>query len=272
MKIEDFPRAIKQNYFARLLVKPYYDLRRYKIKKRYESSGEANRVKIFKDKYLGERCFIVGNGPSLTTDDLDRLKDEKTFGSNYIDQLFSKVKWRPTFYLCMDRLVINDKNTQLNEIQSEYKFLDICAKKYIKNTEKVFYLLTHEVFKADTKKLEKPFFSDQVDRVVCGGKTVTYVAIQLAAYMGFKEIYLIGVDNSFKKFVNAEGKVVVDDNKQNHAKGIDNHNIGIAYVDAMQESFEEARIFCRTRDIKIYNATRGGALEVFERVNFDSVV
>ena len=41
--------------------------------KNYEKTKYSKRIKELKDTHCGERCFIVANGPSLTSDDLDTL-------------------------------------------------------------------------------------------------------------------------------------------------------------------------------------------------------
>ena len=103
-------------------------------------------------------------------------------------------------------------------------------------------------------------FSEDVARVVYGGATVTYACIQIAVYMGFKEIYLLGVDCNYCKGSNSnyffwEQKADVMNHKE----------------DRMVLSYESAREYADSHGIKIYNATRGGMLEVFERVEFDSL-
>ncbi len=45
----------------------------------------------------------------------------------------------------------------------------------------------------------------------------------------------------------------------------------MADVDMHLEGYKSAGNYADIHGIKIYNATRGGKLEVFERVNFDSL-
>ena len=57
-------------------------------------------VKKFKNKHLGERCFIVGNGPSLKNTKLDLIKNEFSFAMNRISMIFDFTEWRPSYYSC----------------------------------------------------------------------------------------------------------------------------------------------------------------------------
>lgn len=43
------------------------------------------------------------------------------------------------------------------------------------------------------------------------------------------------------------------------------------YEDRMILAYESAKKYVDSHNISIYNATRGGMLEVFERVDFDSL-
>ena len=95
--------------------------------------------------------------------------------------------------------------------------------------------------------------------------TVTNMAIQLAVYLGFKEIYLIGADCNYNlekiHFIETKG---IDD-KQKNAKYLPHA------VEMSIKGYEAAQKFAKTMNVKIFNATRGGNLEVFERVNFDDL-
>ena len=62
------------------------------------------RLIRYKDKHLGQRCFIIGNGPSLKAKDLDKIKGEFSFGANMIYKIFPETNWRPTYYFVEDSL------------------------------------------------------------------------------------------------------------------------------------------------------------------------
>ena len=107
----------------------------------YKRNCNTHRRKIsdMKDSHKGERCFIIGNGPSLSADDLDKLIDEDCFGVNEIHKIFPKTNWRPKYYLIMDRY---SKSTpeMVRDLQAETVFLGdyycrfnkVLRKKYIK--------------------------------------------------------------------------------------------------------------------------------------------
>ena len=92
--------------------------------------------------------------------------------------------------------------------------------------------------------------------------------------MGIKEIYLIGVDHHFHVSMNDKGEIVVDPTAKDYfseAYNQDKENLYIPNTDRSTLTFVAARKYADAHGIKIYNATRGGKLEVFERVGFESL-
>lgn len=230
--------------------------------------------KALKDKYKGERVFVVGNGPSLNEMALYLLEDEYTVCFNRFNLMFERLNWLPDFYSVCDDLVIKDMYSQVNtEILPNVEFAffpdlhpsNVDFTKYVEHRENVYWLNT-----------DKPEFSANMPD--CGiNKTVVNFAIQVMAYVGFSEIYLIGVDMSFadqkvKKLTSRNW--VAAETDPNHfdpryfGKGLKYHN---PTVPEMIEKFETGRAFFDKRNVKIFNAGYGGKLEVFPRVQFDSL-
>lgn len=241
--------------------------------KRFFKEMEERKNGKIDDRYIklkqvqgiheGERCFIVCNGPSLKIDDLNTLHQngEFTFGLNSIFKLFDKTDWRPDYYVCVDKRpydeLVSDPNFALvkNKFLSNYFFLDT-------SYPDDCYVIPEEYSEAEIYGWQQ-HFSDDIYAAVYGGCTVTIEAMQIAAYMGFKEIYLIGCDNNY-----------AIKNNSNHAKGIEYKKapkVKTKFLEMNEKSYEMARKHCEERGIKIYNATRGGKLEVFPRVDFDSL-
>ena len=107
---------------------------------------------------------------------------------------------------------------------------------------------------------------------VASGFTVTYAAMQLAMYMGYTELALVGVDCDYPRIVDRTGIRTVHDGPS-HFEGCEQKE-RLSYggnVVAMQQAYENAKRYAQEHGVKIYNATRGGKLEVFERVDFDSL-
>ena len=231
-----------------------------------------NRNKFFKNRYEGRRCFIIGNGPSLKLDDLERLADEITMGCNGIFNLFDKTEWRPYFFFCEDTIFLKKHVSSTEELEllldnCQFAFTTLRSelyKKYSDRYDNLFYLYS-------TKVENEMRFSDDICKRIYGAGTTLFSMLQVAVYMGIKEIYLLGVDSTFKKEMHSNGQVKVNTSVNNHMEMMEQINEGVYLVDLIMEGWLCAREYAEKHGIKIYNATRGGKLEVFERIDFDNL-
>ncbi len=220
----------------------------------------------FKNIHQGKRCFIVATGPSLTVEDLEVLSanQEICISMNRIYSIFDRTAWRPNYYMIEDAKMIEDLAGDIASLSLDYKFVPAIPKYYWEQRN-ADTAIKYNIIVQDYKK-SMPSFSNSIERCVYNGRTVTYACLQLAVYMGFKEIYLLGVDfnysdnlyspeNHFEGYHSTEKKVRLNP--------VHPHKILLAY--------ERAKRYAILNNIKIYNATRGGKLEVFNRADFDSL-
>ena len=248
----------------------------FKCKRLYYGYDKENikRFHELKDKYKGKRIFVLGNGPSLNQMPLYLLKDEYKMCFNRFFLMVERLNWNPDFFATTDRSIIKDMADELNDIaipQVKYAFFpdlhptNTNYKKFIKQKKNVYWLY-----------VDKPGFSNNLP--FCGiNQTVVNAGIQVAAYLGFSEIYVIGVDMTFlemkvKKINSYEW--VSDQDDKNHfdpryfSKGRVYHNPNLT----MPESFDACRDFYADKDVKNFNAGYGGKLESFPRVSFEKVL
>lgn len=236
----------------------------------FETTHWGKNLKSIQGKYRGKRCFIIGNGPSLRAEDLEKLKNEYTFAFNRIYYIFDQTSWRPTFYCTQDVKIARASSKEIKgTIHTPYLFAPINLKWY----EDVD--IDSEYFFSPRQAGEcVPEFSEDIPHYVGVGNTVAYTAIQLAVYMGFSEIYLLGVDHSFQTYQDKNGNVIVDSNAKDYfcdQYNQDNNQLFIPKLDISTLSYIAAQKYAENHPVAIYNATRGGKLEVFPRVDFDSL-
>lgn len=147
-----------------------------------------NRLNEYKNIHQGKRCFVIGNGPSLGKMDLNKINNEVTFGANRIYILSDEFPFIPTYYVAINDLIINQYRTDINKL-SIPKFLNWKYRRYIRSTSSLFLKIKFNIVDIFSKDLLKPISS---------GGTVTFVSLQIAFWMGFSEVILIGVDHDFK--------------------------------------------------------------------------
>ena len=244
--------------------------------KHFEKTSWGRKIAAYKNKYAGQRCFIIANGPSLRPEDLDILhqRGEITFGMNRIYKLFDQTEWRPTFYVCEDEKIANGQQAELNALKAKEKFFPIEIH-WWHDVDVHDACYFHLNYRAEELYLYG-FSTDCAHQIDCRG-TVTCSCMQLAAYMGFSEIYLLGVDHNYRVTVDINGNVVTDPNAKDYfCEGYDADIKDIVVHDMGNNTrvYMAAKAYCdSTRGaVTIYNATRGGKLEVFQRVDFDDLM
>lgn len=243
-----------------------------------KEDSRFSKIKLYKNRHKGQRVFIVATGPSLIQEDLDKLKGECTISMNSIVNNFTKNTFRPTYYMCSDKQVydrIPHAQTMMEptkvfigigNIKTKWNIdiKDVCnPEDYDVNLFRVDRTQTLKYIYYNKDNFKTNFSFDAEKGIIDGG-SITYCAIQFAVYMGFKEIYLLGVDCNYlssKAHFGEEERLISLENKMNA--------IYAAYQ--QKRAYECALESTRDTDVKIYNATRGGKLEVFPRVDFDSL-
>jgi hypothetical protein len=231
----------------------------------------GKELQRLRNTHIGARCFIIGNGPSLRVEDLNKLKNEVTFAFNRIYYIFDQTEWRPTYYCSEDDKTIFKSKKEIDNIKVENKFFPI---NFPWDYRINFRNAKYYIFKFGDKGLE-PEFSNDIVKCIYWGNTVAYTAIQMAVYMGMKEIYLLGIDHNFSKMVNDKGEMIIDETVKDYfidQYNSDKEDLYTPNVEVSTRAFKAARKYADSNNIKIYNATRGGKLEVFERVDFDQLM
>lgn len=238
--------------------------------------ANALSLSALKGRYTGKRCFIIGNGPSLTIEDLDKLKGEFTFATNRIYTLYDKTAWRPTFFAVQDDLVLKDTLPYLRDTIQQTQLSFISVNNYPLSNEAVKGLnnLRWIPLQYCPPHHHRYRFSDDISQKVFEGLTITYSCMQIAAYMGFSEIYLLGTDHNYPIELDADGNIVKQDETVESyfaAAKVPMSAVNLPKVAEMTRAFISAEKHSRANNYRIFNATRGGKLEVFERVSFDEL-
>ena len=230
----------------------------------------AERLRQLRNRYQGKRCFIVCNGPSLKAEDLERIhrNGDFSFASNKIDKIFPQTSWRPSFYTIMDESYQYSMLGTMNTVPAGIKFF---RRNSYCTTRKVQGDCIWLNADGDRALLDNPRFAEDCTDVVYTIATVTYVMFELAVHMGFRELYIIGCDNSYGLEMRRDGTIVNHGTASYFAGSDEKSNKAVGATWEMNVAYEYARKYADGHGIKIFNATRGGHLEAFERVDFDTL-
>lgn len=253
-------RNLQFNICPSIFYKIIFNYKKFLRVVRIDRQSCYEKLRTIKNKNKGERCFIVATGPSLKISDLEKLKSEVTFSMNSICLAFDQTDWRPTYYGIQGIHVYKQLEDYVENMEIKGKFFgdtiplnNVSEKDYIYPLNMLNHAYPHKKYKS---KFSRNAFAQVYD-----GYSITYSLIQIAVYMGFKEIYLLGVDCNYTKDMNHHFK------EYGHVDPT-----FLSAGDRMLAAFKEAKKSADRYKIKIYNATRGGMLEIFERVNLDDVL
>lgn len=222
----------------------------------------AKRLQLYRNKHEGERCFIIGNGPSLKGMELSPLRNEYTFGLNRIYILFPEIGFKTTYLVSVNHLVLKQSGSDISSLNIP-KFISARGKNDVEEDQNTIFIRNC------------PWglkFSKDPPWCVSDGATVTYVAMQLAYFMGFSQVILIGVDHSFSTEGPPGKEVSLKGDDPNHFSG---RYFGSGYrwelpdLEMSEMAYQLARKVYAEDGREIIDATVEGKLQVFPKVNYD---
>ncbi|MBE0577389.1 MAG: DUF115 domain-containing protein [Desulfuromonadales bacterium] len=218
------------------------------------------RLEAFRGKHKGERCFIVGNGPSLNEMELTLLADKNTFGLNKIYLLLDKIDLNVSYHVSVNSLIIEQSHKDFEQISCPSFLSYPVSRGIVENLDKFYYIYPRGPYT----------FQPDITQNIHEGYTVTFVALQIAFFMGFEEVYLIGVDHNFVVSGNPNEKQRLEGEDPNHFdpnyfSGKDWH---LPDLEASELSYHLANFFYKRAGRQIFDATVDGKLTVFPKISF----
>ncbi|WP_149276976.1 6-hydroxymethylpterin diphosphokinase MptE-like protein [Pareuzebyella sediminis] len=256
--------------------------------------SEMSRNKMLKDSHSGQRCFIVGNGPSLKYHDLTKLTNEHVFTVNYIMKSDYFEILNSDYHLFFDPVVFGldaenkDDQTKIDLIaktkETNPKMTYIIPYRRRSNFLKLFP--HHKFIFIYNRKTYTPWQkkASSLHRITPGFQNVIVYAINTALYMGFSEIYLLGVDMTgflehfeYNKVNDQWGHSYskTQEEKESIKKILLESNIDNEfYLKTYGKTFEHLKTMYTNvldKNAKLYNASEHGALDFIPRVDYERI-
>jgi len=231
------------------------------------------------------RAFLIGGGKSINETPIEKLHDEVTFGMNQIGLLYSETDWRPTYYLFFENVGSGrpdhgvDFNSYVPYVAREMEsgrrcfisehlqpgLMEYTRYRLFQNVLYVPYRCPH--MKLDVTYPGRPYAWHLPNLCHYGG--TMNIAIQLAFLMGYDPIYLLGCDLGYIPITSE----TTEDPNHFHPDYWTWTDHGIRSMDKTLESMHiNAKKEVEYHGRSIYNATVGGELEVYERVDIHEVL
>jgi hypothetical protein len=228
----------------------------------------------FRGKYDGQRCFVIGNGPSLNQIDLSRIMKDVAIAMNRFDRHPMVGTWQPNFLCMLDPASSFVKPEILNEMKSAFMgvlprdgfFFHISNKQNIESfgvrDHRAFYVKTN----LDIKSLINIERDWELTEPVPGGWSTSVLAIMLAMYIGCKEIYLVGMDHNW-----LADKTYCTHFYQYQEEEHQSYREMMEYALKVFKGYEVIKRYADSRGVHIWNATPGSYLDVFPRIEYEKI-
>lgn len=260
---------------------------------------QINDKKILKDNikfkgiHRGKRCFIIGNGPSLKTQDITKLVNEYTFTVNQFMRMNEYTLLKNNYHVMADPLYfkldlqLDEHRKILNLIKKinnhDHKpqcFFPLGSRKYIDtlglNELNIAYFLPGQILS------DKYNRNIDLTHPILSFRTVAQYAIVIAIYMGFNEIYLLGCDMTGYKEVEeyAYNSFSTEDHcyeisEEEKKNALHNKRTCEEWFTGFAKMFTDYRRlydYCKRKGVYIYNLTNGGVLDSIPRKKYEDVI
>lgn len=214
----------------------------------------------YRDRHNGERAVLVCNGPSLNRMDLSFLRHETVIGLNKIHLGLARFGFYPRYLVAVNAKVVE---------QSREALAEMTAIKFIGSRAAAF--LPEDAFTHHVQALRAPVvFSTDLTVGFREGGTVTHAALQVAFWMGFSEVVIIGMDHRFTYEGAPHETRVMEGPDPNHfsrdyfaGQRWDNPDLA-----GSEASYAEARRVYEAHGRRIIDATVDGNCQVFEKRDY----
>jgi hypothetical protein len=256
--------------------------RAYVLQRQLEAQAHIDPwLQDHKDMHFGERCFILGNGPSLNQHDLLKLRNEVTFGCNGIYKIAEAICL--SYFVYVSPLYWKDHVEGIRNVYCRRRFIpreltqlsSLCPTSWLNVVYPRYW---------SSKKMpwSEPYsFSESPEWHIFAGGSVLFLAMQIAFYLGFREVVLIGVDHTFNAPPEIEARMrqhggycyTESGNVQSHFDPHYHNSSTMYHVDfnAVERGCEMARAVFAREGRRIINATPGTKLETFPLVKYEDL-
>ena len=225
----------------------------------------GTKLTWLKDRHKGESCVIVCNGPSLNQMDLSFLKYHTVIGLNKIFLGFRKFRFYPRYWVGVNKKIIEQSHSEIQSLNCVKFLSEHNSRGLIPEDALTYWVNTQSPYAR---------FCKDITQGVHEGWTVTYAALQIAYYLGFKKVVIIGMDHSFKYKGNP--------NEANTMHKGDPNHFMTNYFDAGQQwdnpdlenseaSYQLAREIFELDGREIIDATVNGQCHIFKKQGYTTL-
>ena len=202
------------------------------------------------------RCFILGMGPSLAKVDPESLKDEFVIGTNFI----MRTEFPSDVICAVDNRRFDYENWSKSQIKvvmvKQLAFRRESQISQVNAYSDIDYVDYDNGLKRNVMKIND--FNETFSEVNFSGSVITDLAVPFASYLGFKEIYVLGLDGAVASFPST------------HVTG-NEANYHVAHTSKLFAMHQKVGLIARQRGVKVFNASPGGAVVALDKISLETV-
>ncbi|MFM9101849.1 MAG: hypothetical protein ACKOPS_11165 [Cyanobium sp.] len=223
-----------------------------------------HRLSRFRDCHRGERLVLVCNGPSLNQTDFSLIRKEVSMGLNKIFLGFKKLHFYPRYYVAINRRVIEQSSSQIQRLNCIRFLRDLGAENPFPQSALTYFIPSRpeQRFHQD---LCKGFFE---------GYTVTFAALQIAFFMGFAAVVIVGMDHryTFEGAPNESRELSGPDPNHFDSSYFSGHTWDNPDLANSERFYAMAREAYEAAGRRSIDCTVNGACKVFEKGRIEEVL
>lgn len=213
-----------------------------------------------------DTAIVVCNGPSLTRTDLSLLSAYDVFTMNRAYLSFAEFPFESKYHLCINELVLEQWSSDLSSL-AQHKFYNYRSRKY--------FALGCDINWLFLRSSRKDKVSQSLSSGICSGATVTFVALQLAIFLGYKKIVIVGLDHNFGETGTPNKTANRSGDDKNHFRS-DYFPPGSKWqlpdLKRNESAYQSVLDYCQEHDIQVYDCTVGGHCTVFPKAKLEDVI
>lgn len=227
------------------------------------SPDYADRIGTHYNAHKGKRCFIVGSANSLSRHDLSLLAGEYVFASGRSANALQTHGISPTFCVAEREDMANDNGQAVAPCDAGLKFLPASPERSTHDDKVISFPINTGIFNQNSPYYGVPRFSTDPSKVVYLGCPAVFNALQFAFFMGFTEVYIIGVET--------EPEVRHSQFNLGHAGATQDSSAACPSFSQVEMGYLQAKLAFDAVGRKLYNATIGAGSGILPRADFDAL-
>jgi hypothetical protein len=244
----------------------------------------------FRNYHKGQRCFILGSGHSINEQDLTLLHNDIVMTQNHFHAHKDIKLINPKYHVLVPKYQPKDFDQDWREWflsmeerlpKSTDLFLDLNSK-YLTDDLQIFSGRSYFIKTGFSNVVQKIAPID-ITNPIYTVPTVLTECLAIAIYMGFSEIYLLGMDldqiyqlyrGDSRDNLRFYGSSPITSNESEREAEKLLASSGMDWISfwMIWNQCNLLRNVANAKNVKIMNATKGGILNVFDRCIYEEIV